>query len=63
MSRWEDSGNRLTSALTHLLKRQRALAVTIPLTPVIVGAGEESRTPDLRITNARKTAFGNICSC
>ncbi len=23
-----------------------------PLTPVLFGAGEESRTPDLRITNA-----------
>jgi len=63
VSQWEDSGNRLTSALTYLIKRKRASAVTHHLTPVIVGAGEESRTPDLRITNARKTAFGNICSC
>ena len=52
MSRWEDSGNRLTSALTYLTKRKRALAITIPPTPVCIGAGEESRTPDLRITNA-----------
>ncbi len=33
-------------------KRQRALAATYLLTPVLFGAGERSRTLDLRITNA-----------
>jgi len=27
------------------------------------GAGEESRTPDLRITNAREMAFTRVPNC
>ena len=37
---------------TRPTKSKRVLAATYLLTPVFIGAGEESRTPDLRITNA-----------
>ena len=37
---------------TRPTKSKQVLAATYLLTPVFIGAGEESRTPDLRITNA-----------
>ena len=44
--------NRLTPALTWAARKNKGLAVTYLLTLDPFGAGEKSRTPDLRITNA-----------
>jgi len=52
----------LTSAVTSWPQSKRALAATYLLTPVSFGAGEESRTPDLRITNAQEMAFIDVLS-
>ena len=41
----------------------KGLAAISPLTPVSFGAGEKSRTPDLRITNALlyQLSYTGIC--
>ena len=44
--------NRLTWPVTCARTKERGLASANLLTLVFVGAGEKSRTPDLRITNA-----------
>ena len=53
--RLADCSNVLTPLLTCPARNDEGLAVANPLTPVFVGAGEESRTPDLRITKRCQT--------
>ena len=53
----------LTSAVTSAARKTKGLASPNLLTTVVIGAGEESRTPDLRITNAARIGFARIHQC
>jgi hypothetical protein len=59
--RWTGMSDRRHRHVGYMrLKTPKGLAVLNLLTPVNDGAGEKSRTPDLRITNARKIVFARI---